>query len=104
MRLEAKSVFFRLLTIRSFFCCGNPFSFKKATNSKAMSHGKAVELAANTRGMLSVFSERMKQRKLVMLEQEFYELTTKNMPVFIDVKDQFSKKDFTQDHWNYWRL
>ena len=42
-----------------------------AKYSKAMSHGKAVELAANTRGMLSVFSERMKQRKLVMLEQEF---------------------------------
>ena len=39
--------------------------------SKAMSHGQAVELAANTRGMLSVFSERMKQRKLATLEQEF---------------------------------
>jgi DNA sulfur modification protein DndD len=42
-----------------------------AKYSKAMSHGKAVELAANTRGMLSVFSEKMKQRKLVVLEQEF---------------------------------
>ncbi|MEY8213092.1 MAG: DNA sulfur modification protein DndD [Colwellia sp.] len=42
-----------------------------AKYSKAMSHGKAVELAANTRGMLSDFSERMKKRKLATLEQEF---------------------------------
>ncbi len=42
-----------------------------AKYSKAMSHGKAVELAANTRGMLSDFSEKMKQRKLATLEQEF---------------------------------
>ena len=42
-----------------------------AKYSKAMSHGKAVELAANTRGMLSIFAEKMKQRKLVTLEEEF---------------------------------
>jgi DNA sulfur modification protein DndD len=62
-----------------------------AKYSKAMSHGKAVELAANTRGMLSVFSEKMKQRKLVMLEQEFIKSFSKlarkddmNIQVHID--------------------
>mgnify|MGYP001942268821 CR=1 FL=1 len=59
--------------------------------SKAMSHGQAIELASNTRGMLSDFSDKMKQRKLAILEQEFIKSFSKlarkddmNIQVLID--------------------
>jgi DNA sulfur modification protein DndD len=39
--------------------------------SKSMSHDQGIELAANTRAMLSDFAELTKQRKLAILEQEF---------------------------------
>jgi DNA sulfur modification protein DndD len=39
--------------------------------SKSMSHGQGIELAANSREMLSEFSEQTKLRKLAILEQEF---------------------------------
>ena len=39
--------------------------------SKTMSHDQGIELAANTRAMLSDFAEKTKQRKLATLEQEF---------------------------------
>ena len=39
--------------------------------SKSMSHGQGIELAVNTRAMLSDFGEKTKQRKLIILEQEF---------------------------------
>lgn len=39
--------------------------------SKTMSHDQSVELAANSRAMLSDFAEQTKQRKLATLEQEF---------------------------------
>lgn len=39
--------------------------------SKTMSHDQGIELAANSRAMLSDFSEQTKQRKLATLEQEF---------------------------------
>lgn len=39
--------------------------------SKSMSHGQGIELAANSRTMLSDFAEKTKERKLATLEQEF---------------------------------
>jgi DNA sulfur modification protein DndD len=39
--------------------------------SKSMSHGQGITLAANSREMLSEFSEQTKVRKLATLEQEF---------------------------------
>lgn len=39
--------------------------------SKTMSHEQGIELAANSRAMLSDFAEQTKQRKLLILEQEF---------------------------------
>lgn len=39
--------------------------------SKSMSHGQSITLAANSREMLSEFSEQTKVRKLATLEQEF---------------------------------
>lgn len=39
--------------------------------SKSMSHDQSIELAANSRAMLSDFAEQTKQRKLATLEQEF---------------------------------
>jgi len=39
--------------------------------SKSMSHGQGITLAANSREMLSEFSEQTKIRKLATLEQEF---------------------------------
>lgn len=39
--------------------------------SKSMSQGQAIQLAVNSRRMLSDFGERTKQRKLAILEQEF---------------------------------
>ncbi|MCX2982876.1 DNA sulfur modification protein DndD [Halieaceae bacterium IMCC14734] len=39
--------------------------------SKSMSHGQGIELAANSRAMLSEFSEQTRVRKLAILEQEF---------------------------------
>lgn len=39
--------------------------------SKTMSHDQGIELAANSRAMLSDFADQTKQRKLATLEQEF---------------------------------
>lgn len=41
------------------------------TYTKSMSHGQGIELAVNSRAMLSDFSEQTKIRKLATLEQEF---------------------------------
>ncbi len=71
--------------------------------SKSMSHDQGMELAANSRAMLSDFAEQTKKRKLATLEQEFIKSFSKlsrkkDMHILANIGPQDFSVSLTDNH------
>ena len=71
--------------------------------SKSMSHDQGIELAANSRAMLSDFAEQTKMRKLATLEQEFIKSFSKlsrkdDMDILANIDPQSFNVSLTDNH------
>jgi DNA sulfur modification protein DndD len=71
--------------------------------SKSMSHDQGMELAANSRAMLSDFAEQTKMRKLATLEQEFIKSFSKlsrkdDMDILANIDPQSFNVSLTDNH------
>ena len=71
--------------------------------SKSMSHGQGIKLAANSRDMLSDFSEQTKIQKLATLEQEFIKSFSKlarkdDMNILAKIDPQTFDVELTDKH------